>query len=150
MIQGCFLVTIAYHNEVTWKHQSSALPTLSERQPPGTSVSFTKMTPSNRNIFRVTGPLWGDSPVTDGFPTPGLVTRSFDVSLICAWINGWVNNHVDGILKRHRAHCDVILMQSFLVPYEFILVSQRWSPNTETIMPFCQCHWHNPKPKMRK
>ena len=22
------------------------------------------------------------------------VTRSFDVSLICVWINGWVNNHV--------------------------------------------------------
>ena len=35
------------------------------------------MTSSNGNIFRVTGPLWGNPPVTGGFPPP--VTRSFDV-----------------------------------------------------------------------
>ena len=28
-------------------------------------------------------------------------------SLICAWINGWVNNCEAGDLRRHRAHCDV-------------------------------------------
>ena len=37
------------------------------------------MTSSDGNIFRVTGPLWGNSPVTDGFPSQRLVTRSFDV-----------------------------------------------------------------------
>ena len=37
------------------------------------------MTSSNENIFRVTGPLWGESPVTDGFPSQRPVTRSFDV-----------------------------------------------------------------------
>ena len=31
-------------------------------------------------------------------------------SLICAWINGWVNNHEVGDLRRHRAHFDVIRM----------------------------------------
>ena len=31
-------------------------------------------------------------------------------SLICAWINGWVNNREAGDLRRHRAHCDVIVM----------------------------------------
>ena len=31
-------------------------------------------------------------------------------SLICAWINGWVNNREAGDLGCHRAHCDVILM----------------------------------------
>ena len=29
-------------------------------------------------------------------------------SLICAWINSWVNNREAGNLKRHRAHNDVI------------------------------------------
>ena len=29
------------------------------------------------------------------------------LSLICAWISGWVNNHVAGDLRRHRAHFDV-------------------------------------------
>ena len=31
-------------------------------------------------------------------------------SLTCAWINGWVNNHEAGDLRRHRAHYDVIVM----------------------------------------
>ena len=31
-------------------------------------------------------------------------------SLICAWINDWVNNHEAGDLRRHRAHYDVIVM----------------------------------------
>ena len=35
------------------------------------------------------------------------VTRSFDVSLICAWTNGWVNHRDTGDLRRHRAHYDV-------------------------------------------
>ena len=35
----------------------------------------------------------------------------FAVSLICTWINGWVNNRETGDLKRHRAHYDVIVMQ---------------------------------------
>ena len=31
-------------------------------------------------------------------------------SLICAWINGWVNNREAGDLRRHSAHYDVIVM----------------------------------------
>ena len=31
-------------------------------------------------------------------------------SLICAWINGWVNNRGAGDLRRHRAHYDVTVM----------------------------------------
>ena len=31
-------------------------------------------------------------------------------SLICAWINVWVNNHEAGDLGRHGAHYDVIVM----------------------------------------
>ena len=31
-------------------------------------------------------------------------------SLICAWINGWVNNHEPGDLRCHRAHYDITVM----------------------------------------
>ena len=31
-------------------------------------------------------------------------------SLICFWINGWVNNREAGDLRRYRAHYDVIVM----------------------------------------
>ena len=37
------------------------------------------MTSSNGNIFRVTGPLCGKTPVTGDFPSQRPVTRSFDV-----------------------------------------------------------------------
>ena len=32
-------------------------------------------------------------------------------SLICAWINGWVNNRETGDLRRNRAHYDVNVME---------------------------------------
>ena len=66
------------------------------------------MTSSNGNIFRVTGLLCGE--FTGEFPAQKPVTRSFDVSLICAWIKGWVNNCEAGDLRRRRAHYDVTEM----------------------------------------
>ena len=36
--------------------------------------------------------------------------RALVFSLICARINGWVNNREAGDLRRHRAHYDVIVM----------------------------------------
>ena len=39
-------------------------------------------------------------------------------SLICAWINGWLNNRDAGDLRRHRAHCDVIVIR-----YHYIFLS---------------------------
>ena len=38
------------------------------------------------------------------------VTRSFDVSLTCAWTNGSANNWGASDLRRHCAHCDVSVM----------------------------------------
>ena len=52
----------------------------------------------------------GNSPVTGEFPAKGPVTRSNDVFLIRAWINGWVNNGEAGDLRRHGTHYDVIVM----------------------------------------
>ena len=48
------------------------------------SASYVMMTSSNGNIFRVTGHLCRE------FTAQRPVTRSFDVSLICVWINDWV------------------------------------------------------------
>ena len=46
----------------------------------GCAICFwTMMTPSNENIFRVTGLCEGISPVTGEFPSQRPVTRSFDV-----------------------------------------------------------------------
>ena len=68
------------------------------------------MTSSNGNIFRVTGPLCGEFTGPGEFPTQRPVTRRFDFSLICVWINGWVHNREAGDLRRHRGHYDVIVM----------------------------------------
>ena len=54
----------------------------------------------------------GNSPVPAEFPAQRPVTRSFDVSLICVWINGWVNNREAGDLRRYHAHYDATVMDS--------------------------------------
>ena len=39
------------------------------------------------------------------------------LSLICAWINRWVNNRETGDLRRHRAHYDAIVIVSVEATY---------------------------------
>ena len=51
----------------------------------------------------------GNTPVIGEFLVQRPMTRSFDVFLICAWINGWVNNR-EADLRRHRHHYDVTVM----------------------------------------
>ena len=48
------------------------------------------------------------SPVNS--PHKGQWRRALVFSLICVWINGWVNNRGVGDLRRHRAHFDVNVM----------------------------------------
>ena len=45
-------------------------------------------------------------------PHKGQWCRALMFSLICAWINDWVNNRKAGDLRRHRAHYNVIIMRS--------------------------------------
>ena len=52
----------------------------------------------------------GNSPVPGEFPSQNQWHRALMFSLICAWINGWVNNREAGDFRRHRAHYDVIVM----------------------------------------
>ena len=69
------------------------------------------MTSSNGNIFRVTGPLYGEFTGHRRIPrTKGQWREALIFSLIYAWITGLVNNGEAGDLRRHRAHCDVIVM----------------------------------------
>ena len=45
-------------------------------------------------------------------PHKGQWRGGLTFSLICARINGWINNGEAGDLRRHRAHCDVIVMRN--------------------------------------
>ena len=70
------------------------------------------MTSSNGNIFRVTGHLCGE------FTGPkSQWHRALMFSLICVWINGWVNNREAGDLRRHRANYNVRVMSCMCVTY---------------------------------
>ena len=71
---------------------------------------FTMMTSSNGNIFRVTGPLCGNSPVPVSSPHKVQWRGALMFSLICVWINDWVNNREAGDLRCHRGHYDVNVM----------------------------------------
>ena len=69
------------------------------------------MTSSNGNIFHVTGHLWGEFTGCRWIPPhKGQWRGALTFSLICVWINGWVNNREAGDLRRYRTHHDVIVM----------------------------------------
>ena len=52
----------------------------------------------------------GNSPVQVNSPYKGQWRGALMFSLICVWINGWVNNHEAGDLRRYRVHYVVIVM----------------------------------------
>ena len=54
----------------------------------------------------------GNSPVTVISPRKGQWRGAFMLSLICTWMNGWVNNREAGDLRRQHAHHDVTVMLS--------------------------------------
>ena len=54
--------------------------------------------------------VWGIHRCPVNSPHKGLWRGVLIYSLICARINGWVNNREDGDLRRHRAHYDVIVI----------------------------------------
>ena len=59
-------------------------------------------------------------------PRKGQWRGALMLSLICAWINDWVNNREAGDLKRHRAHYDVIVMNDRFPVYG--ITTNFWSP----------------------
>ena len=62
---------------------------------------FSRYLPFVRGIRR--------SPVNS--PHNGQWRGALKFSLICAWLNGWINNGEAGDLKRHRAHYDATVME---------------------------------------
>ena len=73
---------VTFHDDVIkWKH-------------------FPRYWPFVRGIHR--------SPVN--YPHKGQWRGALMFSLICVWINGWVNNRKAGGLRRYRTHYDVIVM----------------------------------------
>ena len=62
--------------------------------------TFSRYWPFVRGIHR--------SPVNS--PHKGQWRGALIFSLICSWINGWVNNGEAGDLRRHHAHYDVIVI----------------------------------------
>ena len=92
----------AYHDDVIkWKH-------------------FPRHWPFVRGIHR--------SPVNS--PHKGQWRGALMFSLICVWINGWVNNGKTGDLRRYRARYDVIVM-FFSAYHDQIVVSNwRWRRRT--------------------
>ena len=53
----------------------------------------------------------GNSPVPVNSPHNGQWRGALMFSLICVWINDWVNNREAGDLRRHRGHYGVNVME---------------------------------------
>ena len=95
--------------------------------------------------------VWGihRSPVNS--PHKGKWRGALMFSLICAWINAWVNNRETGDLRRHRAHYDVIVMS--MAAFNISLAHTQNVPgvpgDTQGKWPFCQAKTHGLAHKIR-
>ena len=103
---------------------------------------------------------WGIHRSPVGSPHKGQWRGALMFSLICAWINGWVNNREAGDLRRHRAHHDITVMKWLcegcckcgVMTNSFgqipILLSQGGCKCSamnnsfcQLLMPYCFCSW---------
>ena len=80
----------------------------------------------------------------------GLWRGTLMLSLICVWINDWVNNREAGDLRRNRAHYDVIVMSihmSDVWMMTSILPIHNWSVSptdcVQTISNHCNNIWRH-------
>ena len=79
-------------------------------------VEAPMMTSSNGNIFRVTGHSCGEIPRSPvNYPHKKQWQGASMFSLICASINGWVNNREAVDCRRHRTHYNVTVMYCQIV-----------------------------------
>ena len=83
----------------------------------------------------------GNSPVPVNSPHKGQWRGALMFSLICVWINGWVNNDDAGDLRRYLAHYDVTVMTQinlfvfYNCRYSHIGSKGRVSPILSTSLP---------------
>ena len=67
------------------------------------------ITSANGNISALLALCERNPPVISGFPQKGQWGGALIFSLMCAWTKGWINNQGECDLRRHGAHCDVIV-----------------------------------------
>ena len=60
------------------------------------------------------------------FPHKGQRRGALVFSLICAWINGWVNNDKANDLRRHRAHYNVIVITRHCCSASILINFHSW------------------------
>ena len=109
------------------------------------------MTSSNGNIFHITGPLWGNPPVTGGFPSQRPVTQSFDVFFeLCVnkrWNKQsrcrWFETPSHSLWR----HCNVTVKSQYAAVFFFwvatIDMPQHWVTFLiKKIFRFHLYHWH--------
>ena len=77
----------------------------------------------------------GNSPVPVNSPHKGQRRGALMFSLICVWINGWVNNREAGDLRRYRAHYDVSVMTNTQWPLPQCLSRPSGKLNSWPIVP---------------
>ena len=65
-------------------------------------------------------------------PQKGQWCGALVLSLICAWINGWVNNGEADDLKRHHAHYDITVVER-VQAYPIHNITNRTLPGTVSI-----------------
>ena len=98
-------------------------------------IHFPRYWPFVRGIHR--------SPVNS--PHKGQWRGALIFTLICARINGWVNNREAGDLRRYRPHYDVIVMDcsgSWYQRQAQVLASHRQCLTYSHIPAFDTCFWH--------
>ena len=103
--EACLSIGIwLFHDDVIkWKH-------------------FPRYWPFVRGIHR--------SPVPGEFPHKDQWRGALMFSLICVWINGWVNYRKAGDLRRYRIHYDVIVMSTLFVclssRLQALFINSKW------------------------
>ena len=93
-----------YDDVIKWKH-------------------FPRYWPFVRGIHR--------SPVNS--PHKGQWRGALMFSLICVWINGWVNNREAGDLRRYRAHYDVTVMSPDCDEWFTLTATEVFATNTVSL-----------------
>ena len=88
--------------------------------------------------------VWGIHRSSVNSPHKGQWRGALMFSLICAWINRWVNNRQAGDLRHHCAHYDVIVIQTLPTARktrQFLLHCQdhgyRWTKSSAAMVLTC-------------